>query len=202
MIAQGSNGLSRGDQNAGVMAGRDMLSFVPLNLSAFDQSSNLKDWVLSWASTQTDSAPASVLSESDWPCAHPSQGTYVWAPPPAAMSAAVEWLALSIHKRSASTHIVVVPRLMTAWWRKILNKAADLIVTIPTGVRVWGIDQHEPLMCAICLPLSRNEPWRHKGTPRTTRVLCTLSELWKNDFERGRGVLCQLLGEARDLAAL
>ena len=42
MIAQGSDGLSRGDQNAGVMAGRDMLSFVPLNLSAFDRSSNLK----------------------------------------------------------------------------------------------------------------------------------------------------------------
>ena len=34
MILTGIDGVSRGDMNAGVMAGADMLSFVPLNLSA------------------------------------------------------------------------------------------------------------------------------------------------------------------------
>jgi len=34
MIMTGIHGVSRGDMNAGVMAGADMLSFVPLNLSA------------------------------------------------------------------------------------------------------------------------------------------------------------------------
>jgi hypothetical protein len=41
MIWQGSDALSRGDENAGIMAGEDMLSFVPLHKQAIDRSENL-----------------------------------------------------------------------------------------------------------------------------------------------------------------
>ena len=41
MIMTGIDGVSRGDMNAGVMAGADMLSFVPLNLSAVYWSATL-----------------------------------------------------------------------------------------------------------------------------------------------------------------
>jgi len=48
MIMTGIDGVSRGDMDAGVMAGADMLSFIPLNLSAMHQSSKLTNWLQSW----------------------------------------------------------------------------------------------------------------------------------------------------------
>ena len=39
MKAQGSDGLSRGNLNVGVMAGRSMLDFVPTHLNTFKRSS-------------------------------------------------------------------------------------------------------------------------------------------------------------------
>jgi hypothetical protein len=41
MIWQGSDALSRGDKNAGIMAGKDILSFVPLHKQAIDRYENL-----------------------------------------------------------------------------------------------------------------------------------------------------------------
>jgi len=202
MIAQGGDGLSRGDQNTGVMAGRDMLSYIPLHLSAVDWSPQLTQWAFSWASAPGGSHPFSVVTPSEWPRAHPSGGTFLWFPPPAGASAAVEWLALSAHKRSASVHVVLIPRLMTAWWFKVLNKASDLIFTVPVGAPMWETDQHEPLICAIVLPLSRREPWRAKGTERAARVLRSLQGVWADDYERAGSFLREFLGEARDLAAV
>jgi len=45
MIAQGTDGLSRGDQNAGVMSGRNMLDYVPLHRSAVERSASVEPWV-------------------------------------------------------------------------------------------------------------------------------------------------------------
>ena len=42
MIDQGSDGLSQGNLNVGVMAGHKMLDFVPINLSALQRSPALK----------------------------------------------------------------------------------------------------------------------------------------------------------------
>jgi hypothetical protein len=44
MIMTGIDGVSRGDMNAGVMAGADMLYFVPLNLSELHRSPTLTRW--------------------------------------------------------------------------------------------------------------------------------------------------------------
>jgi len=48
MKAQGSDGLSRGNLNVGVMAGRSMLDFVPTHLNAFERSSTLLLWIKTW----------------------------------------------------------------------------------------------------------------------------------------------------------
>ena len=48
MIKQGTDGLSRGDLLEGVLKGQDMLSYVPLHLSALDREESLKNWVASW----------------------------------------------------------------------------------------------------------------------------------------------------------
>jgi hypothetical protein len=46
MIAQGTDGISRGVLNEGVMAGESMASFIPLHQSALDRHPSLKDWML------------------------------------------------------------------------------------------------------------------------------------------------------------
>jgi hypothetical protein len=54
MIAQGTEGMSRGDHGSGVMAGMPMLSFVPLNLSALDGLEHLLPWIQSWRQEATN----------------------------------------------------------------------------------------------------------------------------------------------------
>ena len=51
MIAQGSDGLSRGDLLEGVLKGERLLSFIPLHVSALYRQPSLRQWILSWAST-------------------------------------------------------------------------------------------------------------------------------------------------------
>ncbi len=201
MIAQGTDGLSRGDQNAGVMMGVDMLDYILLHRTAVERSPSVETWVHSWAGP-SETNTYQCLSENEWPLAHPSRGTYVWYPAPAAAPAAVEWLACSIHKRVTSIHIMIVPRLMTAWWFKILNKTADLIFKILTTTEIWGKNEHEPLICALCLPLSSKDPWSHKGSERTLQVHRELHSVWLSDFGRARVILRQLLGEARFLSQM
>jgi len=48
MIAQGTDGLSRGDLDSGVMRSADMLSFVPLHLSALERAPGLMPWLHTW----------------------------------------------------------------------------------------------------------------------------------------------------------
>eukprot|EP00957_Ditylum_brightwellii_P064309 4880226-Ditylum_brightwellii.AAC.1 len=50
MITQGTNGVSWGSVNEGVMQGQDILSFVPLHLTARQASAKLEEWIHSWAS--------------------------------------------------------------------------------------------------------------------------------------------------------
>jgi len=48
MIMEGTVGLLRGDLTERVMAGASMLNFVPLHLSALDQSPIILAWIKSW----------------------------------------------------------------------------------------------------------------------------------------------------------
>ncbi len=132
MIESGVDGISRGDMNAGMMVGQSVYAFIPLHLSAEEQSPKLVNWIKEWAEKG-----AKLLNPNWWPDLKAAKGTYIWTPPPAAADAMVDWLGESVHKRSSSVHIVAVSRLMTACWRKILGKIGDLQVEIPCGVDVW-----------------------------------------------------------------
>jgi hypothetical protein len=48
MVVEGADGGSRGDLNQGVMAGQLILEFVPLHLTALEQSDKLETWIWSW----------------------------------------------------------------------------------------------------------------------------------------------------------
>ena len=45
MQGQGSDALSRGNLTEGEMRGEEMTAFIPLHLTAFARSSELKEWI-------------------------------------------------------------------------------------------------------------------------------------------------------------
>lgn len=137
MVAQGTDGLSRGDLSDGVLQGHPFLDFVPLHESAMTRSSGIQPWCLSWLPPSSSLLP---LRPEDWygkghgilggtrnpdglwvpTIANPKTHMFLWAPPPAAADVAVEQLGLSRHKRPDFLHIFICPRLMTHLWRKRL----------------------------------------------------------------------------------
>jgi hypothetical protein len=102
MIAEGGDGVSRGLLNEGVMSGEDILSFIPLHLSAIERSPTLLPWLNSWINQHLK-----VLTPCDWHelghdvrgWTHPGKdslharpvirkGVFGWFPPPAAADVA------------------------------------------------------------------------------------------------------------------
>ena len=176
-----------------------MLPFVPLAKSASERSGDLLSWVHSWAGDAGGSQKVSVVPPTEWCGVHPEGGTYVWLRPPAAAATAFEWLGQSIHKLPNSTHIMLVPRLMTANWRKRLSKTSDNLFTFPIGTKVWSAENYEPLICAVSLPLSQSFPWSHRRSARNVDCEERLLGLSKTDSNATRNFLHQLLGEAHSL---
>lgn len=79
MIAQGTDGLSRGDLQEGVMTGQTMATFIPLHLSALDRSPRLGKWVEDWASAL---GIVNFLTTKEWYTGPKREGVWVWTPPP------------------------------------------------------------------------------------------------------------------------
>jgi hypothetical protein len=111
MIAQGTDGLSRGDLDMGVMEGASMFSFLPLHLGALERFPQLLEWLRNWT------LPLSIrsLQPSNWlTISHGITGYYpnvdgrpmpecqvgsgvilLWSQPPTAAEYALEELSLS-----------------------------------------------------------------------------------------------------------
>jgi hypothetical protein len=100
MIAQGTNGLSRGLFLEGVMVGRNMLSYVNLAKGAIKRQPKLVDYVQSWV-RQALCQEVKVLQVEEWfqeghgilggskdshrvwiPNHKPNGRVYLWNPPP------------------------------------------------------------------------------------------------------------------------
>lgn len=62
MRQQGTDGLSRSWLDTGVLSGTDMLSFVPLHMSALDLQASLARWVHLWFLD----LPCTWLQPFDW----------------------------------------------------------------------------------------------------------------------------------------
>jgi hypothetical protein len=204
MIDQGTDGLSRGDMNAGVMAGDDLMAHVPLHLLALDRQPKLAEWLQGWL-TNKDGKEAEILEPKRWFEKHEGGGAYIWTPPPAAARRVNTELARSILKRPESMHAVLIPRLMTGYWQKVLSKICDLTLELPMPAPdhpLWDSDCHEPLILAIAFPLARNKPWRAKGSDQLLDLQGQLSDLWQNDPECGQSVLREFVHESWDISAM
>lgn len=192
MIAQGTDGLSRGDYVGGVMAGHTMLSYVPLHLSAVSRTPSLLTWLRSWSPDPTIMPLSSEEwfikghglippspGDVDWSPRLSSQQVYLWTPAPAAASTAVDELSLSRMKRPTLLHILLCPCLCTHQWRKKLFKVADIIWELPAGCRPeWPAPMHEPLILALVLPFIPVFPWHLRNFPPSSGTGGTVHRLW------------------------
>jgi hypothetical protein len=175
-----------------------MLSFIPLHLSAIDRQVSLMQWVELWFAD----LPFTWLTPFDWFNLGHTVGRFVWCPPPATAEAALEQLAAAIHKRPQSQHAVLIPRLLTSVWRKLLGKICDLIFIVPLGSDVWPQHHFEPLFVGIYFSLTHHRPWRLRGTPLLDDVADKLSGLPHNALDWGWDILRQLLRQMRSLDSL
>jgi hypothetical protein len=157
MIAQGTDGLSRGDHSAGVMQGLPMTQFIPLHLSALERQPSLDPWLHSLV----PHTPFKILQPSDWYTTAHTFGTFIWSPPPAAADVVVEQLGKARHKCPSCLHIILVPRLMTGYWRRHLTREADCYFRLQR-CPLWPSSQHAPLLIFFCFPKA---PLCHPASP-------------------------------------
>jgi hypothetical protein len=179
MIAQGTDGVSRGYLAQGVMAGDSMSVHIPIYLSVVQRSpeSGLVPWIRSWSDSD-----AVLLEPIRWfQSGHDIEGwkdckdgfsrpklcekgrTYIWAPPPFAADVALAELRKARIKRQSSSHIFVCPRLCTTLWQRQLFKCADLVFELPVGSRWWPDSMHEPVLIGLLFPFLSVKPWQLRG---------------------------------------
>ena len=166
MIAQGSDGLSRSDLTSGVLRGIDMLSYVPLHLSAGERQphgiENLLQRILGKHHPE-----ALRMEPAQWFTAPQDlNGIFVWEPAPCLADVAIYMLSEAWHIRPWNVHVMIVPSLMSGKWRRMLYKISDIICVLPFGEEWWPRDsEYEPLTLAFIFPLLHRAPWRAKFEP-------------------------------------
>jgi len=173
------------------------LEYVPLHLSALDVSSGLEAWIRSW--WISDYGNLITLTPEGWFSTVHQGGCYLWAPAPAAIDVVVEQLGEARHKRPWSTHVVVIPRIMTGRWRGNMIKETNFWVEIPAELPFWEADRYEPLTLLLAFPLLDRQPWNIIRTPLLDELSRELRKMWKQGDERSRSFLRELLLWARKL---
>ena len=208
MIAQGTDGLSRGMMCEGVLAGRDMLEYIDIAKSASSRHPPLAKFIRSWAGVP-DLTP---LSEEEWYVEghgivggkqdshgiwipiHASNGrVYWWDSPPVLADVALEEALKARHKRTDTYHIFSIPRLFTPHWTWLFHKFADFIVKLPVGSTHWPLGMHEPLFIGVALPYVRYHPWSLRGTPLLVDMEGQLRQMLSTGEGDGRNILRKLL---------
>ena len=198
------------------MAGKPMLSFIPLHKTPMQMSPTLFEWVKSWLGPKTE-----LLTPMDWfttghdirgwtlpseynklslPILRP--GHFVWSPPPGAADVAIEQLRKARHKRQRSTHIFFCQRLLTPKWYKQLHKACDLVIEISAVTRFWPKENFEPLIIGFAFPFLRSKPWQLRGTPKMFAIERALQKLWPEDEVAGRNLLRKFLVQAWKMGSM
>ena len=173
MIMQGTDGLSRGDCTSGVLTKGDFLSYIPIGLSASKRSNNIREW---WKGALPGKA-WKVLDAEEWYTVpfEDVNGCYIWFPPPSLAAMALELLCESHQVHPNTSHVFIVPNLMTYEWRKQLGKAADCRFTLNVNSFLWSAEMHESLTVAFVCPYLNSRPWRVKhlnGVDEYTDKVC------------------------------
>ena len=135
-------------------------------------------------------------------------------PPPAAADVVVEQLGKARHKRPDNLHLIIVPRLMTGYWRRAMARESDGCFEIRLGFELWPRTEFEPLIVFVCCPFRSNRPSAlHKranceGTSDESSQLEELLRdlrspwLWEEPAGRSGDFLCKLLLQARSVGCV
>lgn len=208
MIAQGTDGVSRGYLGHGVMAGEAMVMHIPIHISAVTRSPlDLVPWIQSWSGGPLHTI---LLDEAGWfQAGHDIEGwsggidgfqrpklshgprTFIWAPAPMSAEVAIAELRKARIKRQESAHIFVCPRLCTTQWLKQLYRAADFVFEVPVGFSCWQSCMHEPLLIGLVFPFIRFNPWQLRGTPKMHAVGRELRRVFSESEMDVRNILCK-----------
>lgn len=208
MVAQGTDGLSRGMMCEGVLAGRDMLDYIDIAKSSSSRHPPLVEFIRAW----TGDSDLKPLREEEWfveghgiiggkrdshdiwiPTHAPNGRLYWWDPPPVLAEVALEEALKARHKRSDTYHIFSIPRLFTPSWTRLFHKFADFVVKLPVGSTHWPLGMHEPLFIGIALPYIRYHPWTLRGTPLLVDMEGQLRQMLSTGEGDGRHILRELL---------
>ena len=203
MIEQGTDGVSRGNMMEGVLAGRKMLSFIPIHLTALERNGRVLEWIRTWSGNDK----LEPLKPLDWMIRGQGIGrktwkncdeavfpvrskerVFLWAPPPCIGDVAIEMLRESVHRRPDAVHIIVIPKLMTYVWRKMLLRSCDMSFYVDTGHSFWPEGMCESLMFGIYLPLLPCFPWTLRRSGSVLEMERLLSKLSKGE-EGAKGTL-------------
>ena len=88
----------------------------------------------------------------DWFEESHQEGNFIWDIAPAAGDLAYEMLDKARLKRPQSMHILLIPRLFTGLWRRLLTRRSDCYIKVDWN-DVWDLNTHyEPLLIFICIP--------------------------------------------------
>ena len=160
MIAQGTDGCSRGSLMEGVMAWVDMLMFVDISQGGIKRHPPLLDWVRSWLGRPKlePITPKGWFEKGHGISGRSLDGNKIWipshckkdqmfllAPPLLVADAALEELLKSRHKRTDILHVVVLPRLMAPRWQCLFHKVCDFTFVASPGLPFWPTNMFEPL---------------------------------------------------------
>ena len=216
MIAQGTDGVSRGYLGQGVMAGDAMVAHIPVHLDASKRSPNLVPWIRSWSDEE-----ATHLEPEGWfESGHDIEGwqmgsdgferpklsevrrTYIWTPAPMAAEVAVAEMRKARIKRQRACHIFVCPRLCTTQWVKQLFRSSDFVFELPVGFLCWPADMHEPLLIGVLFPFLSVIPWQIKGSPKMYAVGRELRKMFEESEVGTRSVLRKLWTLGCDLSSM
>lgn len=202
MMEQGTDGLSRGVLNEGVMRGDSMFKFIDIARSTVERAPAVLEYIKSW--TNGDIEPLTpcqwyreghgvVGGKRDahgiWIPSHAKSGRmYLWSPPPVIADVALEECLRAVHKQTDATHVFVIPRLCTPLWSRLFFKLCDFHFRVPAGSPFWPTGMHEPLWVGISLPFVRHRPWTLRGTPLLVGLARDLQEVFASGQGDGRDI--------------
>jgi hypothetical protein len=149
LIYQGTDGLSRGQKNAGSLAGdvEDVRVYNPLATTPAPISGELRRWAASRFGELTE-----LWHPAAWSGENIRGNATLWMPPPLlAREALRQFLRQRMVAPTTTSAVFLLPRRYTAPWRRLLRHFR--LSSIPPGAGAhWPASEYEPLIVAYCPP--------------------------------------------------
>lgn len=201
------------------MKGDPMCQYIPLHLSCLQRQPSLAEWIQRFVRPSKGQREIELLGMEDWfTRGHDIQGgshnldgvwipkfvsgTYVWTPPPAAAQIAIEQLRAARVKRERSTHVFIVPRLMSPEWLRQLYRVSDLCLELPFD-KFWSKSaQHEPLIIGFVFPFLSHRPWQLKRSGAFLGMARAMRRVWRDSEGPTWPLLSKFFTSARSLESL